>query len=49
REHLESEIFKVSEDLYCYKNFLLPINHFEPSVFYYKHGLNLLQTLDKVR
>lgn len=33
-------ILKVSDNLYCYKNYFLPINHFEASVFYYQHGLS---------
>jgi len=34
------DIFQVSDNIWCYKKYLLPCNHFEPSVFYYKHGLN---------
>lgn len=36
-------IFKISENLYCYKNYLLPIRHFEASVFFYRHGLEVLK------
>lgn len=48
-ENFNSEILKLSENLYAYKNYLLPINHFESSVFYYKHGLAQVKTLDKVK
>lgn len=44
-----ANIFKISDTLYCYKNYLLPVNHFEPSVFYYRHGLDQLETLDRVK
>lgn len=47
----EQEIFRVDDELYIYHNYRLPINHFEASVFYYKHGLdevrNLAYTYDK--
>lgn len=48
REKFETEIFKISETLYCYKNYFLPINHFEASVFYYKHGIDKLETLEQI-
>lgn len=49
RENFNSEIMKVSDHLFAYKNYLLPINHFESSVFYYRHGLSQLKTLDTVK
>ena len=48
-ENFYSEILKLSDDLYAYKNYLLPINHFESSVFYYKHGLSQVKTLNQVK
>lgn len=48
-ENFYSEIIKLSNDLYAYKNYLLPINHFESSVFYYKHGIHQLKTSDQVK
>jgi FkbM family methyltransferase len=33
-------IWKCSEDKFCYRKYMLPINHFESSVFYYKHGID---------
>ena len=35
-------IKKVNENCYKYKKYFLPINHFEPSVFYYKHNIESL-------
>lgn len=40
KSYMESHIFKVSENLFCYDQYLLPRNHFEASVFYYKHGID---------
>lgn len=37
------EIIKLSEDCYAWNKYLLPINHFEASVFYYKNGLDELK------
>ena len=48
-ENFNQEIFKVSDDLFVYRNYLLPVNHFEASVFYYRHGLDEVQTLDRVK
>lgn len=41
-------ILELEADLYCYKKFLLPCNHFEPSVFYYKHGIEKCKNLKSV-
>ena len=56
RLRLEKEffanIFKISENLSFYKNYFLPINHFEASVFFYKHNLPEMfppKVLDKIR
>ncbi len=38
-EYLSKEILKVSDDMYAYRHYLLPINLFEPVVFYYKYCL----------
>lgn len=34
-----STIVRLSDDLYSYQNYLLPVNHFEASVLYYKYGI----------
>ena len=41
-ENFTAEIIKLSDNLYAYRNYLLPVDHFESSVFYYKHGLSEL-------
>lgn len=49
QDEFSANIFEISDTLYCYKNYLLPVNHFEPSVFYYRHGINELETLHKAK
>ena len=41
-----NNIFKLTDNCHAYQQYLLPINHFEPSVFYYKHQLDDLQNLN---
>lgn len=41
-----SLIIKLNDDAWAYQKYLLPINHFEASVFYYKHFLNEFNHLD---
>ncbi len=47
KEEFDYEKFKIADDLYCYKNYLLPINHFEISVFVDKHGIDLVDDIHK--
>lgn len=42
-------VVKLTDSLYAYKNYLLPINHFEKSVFYYKHGIGEIKTISRVK
>ena len=49
RDDFYSVIMKVSDNLYAYRNYLLPLNHFEASVFYYKHGVDSIKTINKVK
>lgn len=48
QENFYNDIFRVSDQLYAYKNYLLPKNVFEASVFYYRHGIDTLKTVDRV-
>ena len=43
RDNFYSEILQISDDLFAWRNYLLPINHFEASVFWYRHGLPALR------
>ena len=43
QDNFYSEIMEVSDGLFAWRNYLLPINHFEASVFWYRHGLPTLR------
>lgn len=43
-----SNSIRKVDDFYQWNNYKLPINHFEESVFYYKHGLDTLITKDSI-
>lgn len=43
------KIKKTDNNLFKYENYLLPVNHFETSVFYYRHSIDELKTLNKVK
>ena len=40
--------YKKVNNYYQLEHYKLPINNFEPSVFYYKHGIDTLKTFDKL-
>ena len=40
KKELEANLVKLSKNCYAYKDYFLPINHFESSVFYYKHNID---------
>lgn len=42
-ENFYKKIYKISSDRFVYKNYFLPMNHFEESVFWYEHGIKLLE------
>lgn len=44
-----NKILKVNDELYVYGKYKLPVNHFEPCVFYYKHGMETLKNTDRIR
>lgn len=49
RKEFNLRIMQLSEGCFAYKNYLLPIRHFEDSVFYYKHHINKLKNLEKLK
>lgn len=49
QQEISFSIAKLSADCYAYKQYLLPINHFEASVFYYKHSVNKLRDLSRLK
>lgn len=38
------DIIKISDDCFAYKNYKLPLCHFEPCVFLDKHGISQIET-----
>ncbi len=49
RADFKSNIFKVDENLFCYRNYLLPICHFESGVFRDRLGLAHVENIESVR
>lgn len=39
------EVLKLSDNCYTYKQYRLPVNHFEPCVFFDKHGITQLSAI----
>lgn len=42
-------IVEEGAEKYSYKNYYLPVEHFESSVFYHRHSIDELKTLDKIK
>ena len=49
QEEFYDEILRLSDDLYAYRHYLLPADVFEPSVFFYMHGIHELKTAERVK
>ncbi|WP_034445830.1 FkbM family methyltransferase [Butyrivibrio sp. AE2032] len=43
------EIVRITDELYAYRQYRLPINHFEPVVFYHKYCLNELADIERLK
>lgn len=39
RQYMKTHTLQINDGLFCYDNYFMPVNHFEASVFYYKHGI----------
>ena len=48
-EDFTKRIIKISDDVYKWDKYLLPINWFEACVFYYKHCVDYLSNTTKIR
>lgn len=46
---LKQQVFRVADDMYCYRHYFLPIPHFEASVFLYKHGIDCIEHPETIR
>lgn len=49
KKELDNEIFRVSDNMFCFKHYFLPIRHFEASVFIYKHGIDCIEKIDAIK
>ncbi len=49
KEKLDDQILRLSDDIFAYRNYLLPIRDFSTCVFYYKYGLNEMETRARVK
>lgn len=43
------KILAFDNGCFAYQNYLLPMYHFEASVLYFKHGIDTLTNLDKIK
>lgn len=49
KNNFRANIHKITESWYMYKDYRLPVNCFEECVFWYEHGLGMLENLDKIK
>ena len=49
REDFDNYKIQLSENVFAYKQYLLPVDHFEASVFYHKHGLEYIENLECIK
>lgn len=48
-KHLYSKILKLSDNVYCWNGYNLPINAFEPNVFYHKYYLSEISNQRQIK
>ncbi len=44
-----NRILRISDNLYAYDKYLLPVRHFEICVFLYKHGIELVRDKESIK
>ncbi len=49
KENLNDQILQISDDLFAWKNYLLPIKSFGAPVFYYKYGMQEVETIARIK
>lgn len=49
KKEMQINSFRVSDDMYCLNQYFLPVNHFEASVFVYKHGIDCIENLESLK
>jgi len=48
-ETFKQQVVKINDTIFAYGKYKLPINHFEICVFCYKHGIEQVYDLEKIR
>ena len=48
-EEFNNKKIKINEGLFIYEKYILPVNHFEPEVFYGKYGMNYVKNINLVK
>lgn len=48
-DQFDAKKYKISDSWYMYKDYKLPIDHFEECVFWYEHGIGMLEDPDKIK
>ena len=49
KKDFSQNIIKLDDECFAYKQYLLPIRHFEPSVFYYKHDIDKIKNINFIK
>jgi FkbM family methyltransferase len=44
-----SKIIQLGDNVFAYEHYRLPINVFEPNIFYYRYGLDSLKNIDYIK
>lgn len=47
-EEFEAKILKISDSMFCYDKYLLPVNQFDSSVFYSRYGMEYVRATQKI-
>ncbi len=49
KKEFSQNVIKLDDECFAYKKYFLPIRHFEPSVFYYKHDIDKIKNIDYIK
>lgn len=48
RDEFNAKILKISDSLFCYDKYLLPVDQFDSSVFYSRYGMDLIRSTQRI-
>lgn len=48
KREFDKKISQLNDEHFVYKNYHLPINHFEASVLYFRHGLDTIKNIERL-